>query len=412
MSSLTPAAEGASATTTTAPITTIRVKYEFQGSLRCACLDVPPRLKQLRQKLAQSFPHSACFFEDDSFKFQLLYTDDKGATVTIATDDELMVAYRLAVQAGKVLRLAVPSCCDKAGDDGTSSAQRATSSLQTEEPRCSSAHAEQEGKHKEGGQPKLSSICRLFGGGGRGGAAAAAARDGSISTALPSLAPTSPSAASSSAAAAPPQHYGVTCDARAHGCVVGRKLLVAIAQVAQSHCPMKQRCCPLQQRVVTFLRDVTLPDGTVVAPGVPLVKTWRLRVPEGLPAGTAMVFVDGDAAQARLGAARRVPVRADGLPVLPGEVDVSVALRITPSAASEGSGSSLERHRGFWRLETNGKEFGPRVWVDVAVDAAAAAAAATAAAPGGSSSRRRRAQDDDAERQQQQQQQQSPADRP
>merc|ERR1711871_1253611 len=92
---------------------TIPVKYEFMGSLRRTAIDVPPRLNQLRKKLAKSFPDFAESFEDRNKVLHLKYTDDEGEEITITTNDELQAAYRLAHASGKVLRFVVPSMEEK-----------------------------------------------------------------------------------------------------------------------------------------------------------------------------------------------------------------------------------------------------------------------------------------------------------
>lgn len=89
--------------------TTIPIKYEFEGSLRRTIVDVPPRMAQLRQKLAQSFPSHAALFKDKSRALILKYVDDEGDEITISTKEELAAAYRFAQEAGKVLRFTVPS---------------------------------------------------------------------------------------------------------------------------------------------------------------------------------------------------------------------------------------------------------------------------------------------------------------
>lgn len=86
----------------------IPVKYSFDGSLRRSALGFPPKLEQLRNKLAKSFPEHANQFLDLGLELRLIYTDDEGDEITIATNDELLTAFRLAQQAGKVLRFTVP----------------------------------------------------------------------------------------------------------------------------------------------------------------------------------------------------------------------------------------------------------------------------------------------------------------
>jgi hypothetical protein len=89
--------------------TTIPVKYEFEGSLRRTTIEVPPRMQQLRNKLANSYPQFAHLFKARDNILRLKYVDDEGDEITITTNEELEVAYRVAQDAGKVLRFTVPS---------------------------------------------------------------------------------------------------------------------------------------------------------------------------------------------------------------------------------------------------------------------------------------------------------------
>jgi len=105
-----------------------------------------------------------------------------------------------------------------------------------------------------------------------------------------------------------------------------------------------------------FVSDVTLPDGTEVAPGANVVKTWRFRndATKPWPEGTvlAMVSKKGD----KLGAPESTPV-----PICqPGEeVDVSVPL-VAPAQAG--------RYVAYFRLSgPGGKKFGQRVWAMLTV---------------------------------------------
>jgi len=104
-----------------------------------------------------------------------------------------------------------------------------------------------------------------------------------------------------------------------------------------------------------FIRDVTMFDGTEVAPASKFTKIWRLRN-EGAntwPPGTQLAFSGGD----QLEAAEHVAVPA---PVEPGqEVDIAVDM-CAPD--------KLGRYVSYWRLTTpRGKRFGQRIWVNVTV---------------------------------------------
>ena len=100
-------AAAATATAATTPETpeTIPVKYQFNNSLRRTTVGFPPKFNQLRKKLAKSFPDAAHMFEDKARVLRLVYTDDEGDEITITTNDELLAAYRLASDAGKVLQI-------------------------------------------------------------------------------------------------------------------------------------------------------------------------------------------------------------------------------------------------------------------------------------------------------------------
>mmetsp|Transcript_52367 Transcript_52367/g.90098 ORF Transcript_52367/g.90098 Transcript_52367/m.90098 type:complete len:737 (+) Transcript_52367:175-2385(+) len=117
-----------------------------------------------------------------------------------------------------------------------------------------------------------------------------------------------------------------------------------------------------------FVADVTIPDGTEVAPGASFTKTWKMRNDGAVafPAGARLVNVGGDLME---GAPR--PVGAHG----PGE---EFALGLELQAPLRPG-----RYIGYWRLQApEGHHFGHRLWVDVRVAEGASAAAAAAAAAG------------------------------
>jgi N-acetylmuramoyl-L-alanine amidase len=105
-----------------------------------------------------------------------------------------------------------------------------------------------------------------------------------------------------------------------------------------------------------FVADVSIPDGSRLAPGASFVKTWRLRNTGATSWGPEyrFAFHSGD----RLGGPDWVPLPvAAASPVPPGgEIDVSVPL----VAPADG------RATGRWQLiSPQGTWFGDRVWVDV-----------------------------------------------
>ena len=98
--------------------------------------------------------------------------------------------------------------------------------------------------------------------------------------------------------------------------------------------------------VATFVRDITIPDGTRLLPGQSFIKTWRLRN-EGTCVWSrdyALVFVGGH----RMGGSAIVPF---AVTVQPGAtIDLSVAL-----TAPAGTGT----YEGSWQLRNaDGKLFG------------------------------------------------------
>jgi len=113
--------------------------------------------------------------------------------------------------------------------------------------------------------------------------------------------------------------------------------------------------CKLAAR---FVRDVSIFEGTQMAPGTSFTKIWRLKNSGEYqwPPGTQLCFVGGDQMSANL----LVPLSHHG-PVMPGEeVDVSVDL-IAPR--------ELGRYVGYFRLTGPHarKRFGQRIWAHVQV---------------------------------------------
>lgn len=103
-----------------------------------------------------------------------------------------------------------------------------------------------------------------------------------------------------------------------------------------------------------FISDVTLIDFSVVSPGQPLTKTWRMKNTGTSTWGTGyqLVFVDGE----QMGA----PLAMDIPAAQPDQtVDLNVPLT-APSASGD--------HAGFFQLRNpQGTYFGPRIWVKIRV---------------------------------------------
>jgi len=113
-----------------------------------------------------------------------------------------------------------------------------------------------------------------------------------------------------------------------------------------------------ERLVARFAKDVTIPDGTQLAPNTPFVKTWRLRN-EGAawPAGCVLRFLGKKSD--RMSCPETVPLPADGPVATNAEIDVSVNL-----VAPEKPG----RYTGYFKLSTpDGRKFGQRVWVSIVV---------------------------------------------
>lgn len=98
--------------------------------------------------------------------------------------------------------------------------------------------------------------------------------------------------------------------------------------------------------VAQFLTDVTIPDGTIFAPGAAFTKKWRLKnIGSCAWNGFSMAFDSGDA----MGGPASKPVAA----VNPGqEIDLEVSLTAP---------ATVGNYRGYWRLVTNGNVLVPVV---------------------------------------------------
>jgi hypothetical protein len=116
---------------------------------------------------------------------------------------------------------------------------------------------------------------------------------------------------------------------------------------------------------MSFVDDVTVPDGTEVVAGSRFDKTWRLRNNGCLPwpTGTQLVLIDGEP----LGAPASVGVPATGLDAT---VDVTVPM-IAPNQPGE--------HAGYWQLQAPGFGLlGYTIYVKIVVIAATPTPTATA----------------------------------
>ena len=102
-----------------------------------------------------------------------------------------------------------------------------------------------------------------------------------------------------------------------------------------------------------WVADVTVPDNTVIAPGTPFIKTWRVRN-SGTCAwepGTRLIFVSGTPMG---GPTADVPALAPGA-----QADVSVSLT---APAAPGT------YRANYQFQApDGTRFGPVIWVQIVV---------------------------------------------
>ena len=106
---------------------------------------------------------------------------------------------------------------------------------------------------------------------------------------------------------------------------------------------------------VTFVSDVTIPDGSVLAPGAAFTKTWKLQN-DGTTTWTAdysLVFISGE----QMGGVASVDLTQ---PVSPGsQIDISVDL-VAPTAPGS--------YQGYWKMKNaSGQFFNDSVYVLITV---------------------------------------------
>ena len=119
-----------------------------------------------------------------------------------------------------------------------------------------------------------------------------------------------------------------------------------------------------------FVADVTIPDGTVLAPGVAFTKTWKLQNIGTTTWTTSytLVFISGE----QMGTVASVPVSTS---VAPGaQIDISVNLVAPANAGS---------YQGFWKLKNaSGQFFNDSVYVMITVGSGGTAQPSSTSAPG------------------------------
>lgn len=157
---------------------------------------------------------------------------------------------------------------------------------------------------------------------------------------------------------------------------VAAQTLTALLTQAAGLTPTSQGTAPstpiptgLSGDRVIFVKDVTIPDGTVLAPGVAFTKIWKLQ-----NAGTStwtssytLAFVSGE----QMGTITSVPLEQS---VPPGQqIDVSVNL-----VAPVNPGT----YQGYWKMKNaSGQFFNDAVYVLIAVGNAGITPTATAGTP-------------------------------
>ncbi|XAR67974.1 hypothetical protein NMG60_11002938 [Bertholletia excelsa] len=109
-----------------------------------------------------------------------------------------------------------------------------------------------------------------------------------------------------------------------------------------------------------FVRDVNLPDGTIMAPLTPFTKIWKMRNTGNMewPQGTQLVWIRGDKLSDVVSVELQIP--SNGIPVN-GELDVSVDF-VAPELPGQ--------YISYWRMASrSGQRFGQLIWVLVQVNA-------------------------------------------
>ncbi|ONM16710.1 Protein NBR1-like protein [Zea mays] len=117
------------------------------------------------------------------------------------------------------------------------------------------------------------------------------------------------------------------------------------------------RCAPVA-KTNSLLKDVTVPDGTTMAPSHPFTKIWRVRNNGSTrwPYGTKLVWDGGHLAPP---STVRSPISVNGMINPCEETDVAVDF-LAPARPG--------RYISYWRLALpSGQRFGQRIWVYIKV---------------------------------------------
>lgn len=109
-----------------------------------------------------------------------------------------------------------------------------------------------------------------------------------------------------------------------------------------------------------FIKDVTIPDGTPMAPSTPFTKIWRLRNSGSTmwPRGTHLVWVGGDHFACLSSVKLAISANGELNPSEETEVTVDFLAPAMPG-----------RYISYWRLALpSGLKFGQRIWVCIQVE--------------------------------------------
>ena len=103
---------------------------------------------------------------------------------------------------------------------------------------------------------------------------------------------------------------------------------------------------------MTFVADVTVPDGSVVELMSQVRKTWHVRSERGWGLGNTLRCLDSDGPYAGL---------AEDVPSVPAGAEADLSISLTAPAQTDG----VSAHRSYWGLvDAQGKRFGDQLWVD------------------------------------------------
>jgi hypothetical protein len=111
-----------------------------------------------------------------------------------------------------------------------------------------------------------------------------------------------------------------------------------------------------QKPKATFVEDVTIPDGTVCEAGATVTKTWKVKNSGDItwPSSTILLPIGGTLESKGKQKNKELLAKVESGTT----VDVTSELTMPTQPG---------RYTGYYRLAADGKKFGPRLWIDVAV---------------------------------------------